>query len=175
MDLDWYSVHVEARPGAGVCDLTVGENAVDALMELLEEHDGIVSAATGSWDATISVRAPNAWEATLQGAPVVEELACKAGMPVWPIVRAEATRQDVLDAENARPTLPELVSVPEAAEMLGVSQQRVCELAAANASSPSLCTSSAPGSSGSVTRSIPSSSAGTGSRDARVRLRLRYY
>jgi hypothetical protein len=30
---------------------------------------------------------------------------------------------NVLDAENAKPTLPELVSVPEAAEILGVSPQ----------------------------------------------------
>lgn len=32
-------------------------------------------------------------------------------MPSWPFARAEAVRQDVLDAENAKPTLPELVSV----------------------------------------------------------------
>lgn len=138
MDLgyDWYSVHVEARPSADVKDLTVDEDAADELMERLEEYDGIVSAATGMWDAVVSVRAPNAWEATLRGAPLIEELACKAGMPSWPIVRAEAVRQDVLDAANARPTLPELVSVPEAAELLGVSPQRVHELAGANAAFP---------------------------------------
>jgi len=60
-------------------------------------------------------------------------MAVKAGMPSWPSVRGEATRQDVLDEDNARPTLPELVSAPEAAEILGVSPQRVHEFAAAGA------------------------------------------
>ncbi len=54
----------------------------------------------------------------------------------WPVARAEVVRQDVLDAENARPTLPELVSVPEAAEILGVSPQRVRELALTNPAFP---------------------------------------
>lgn len=42
----------------------------------------------------------------------------------------------MLDAQNVRPTLPELVSVPEAAEILGVSPQRVREFAATSASFP---------------------------------------
>lgn len=136
MDWDWYSIHVEARPPAGALDVSVDERASDDLMELLGEHDGVVSAGTGTWDATFSIQAPSAWEAVLHGAPLVEKLACKAGMPSWPLVRAEAVRQDVLDDENARPTLPELVSVPEAAEILRVSPQRVRELAAANSGFP---------------------------------------
>jgi hypothetical protein len=51
-------------------------------------------------------------------------------------VRLEAVRHDVLDAENARPTLPPLVSAPEAAEILRVSAQRIHELAAANSRFP---------------------------------------
>jgi hypothetical protein len=69
-DWDWYSVHVEARPPASTQDLTVDEDAADELMELLEEYDGVVSNGTGMWDATVSVLAPNAWEATLPGAPL---------------------------------------------------------------------------------------------------------
>jgi hypothetical protein len=136
MHMDWYSIHVEERPAAGAVDLTVDEHAADALMELLAEHDGIVSAGTGGWDATFSLQASSAWEAVLLGAPLADKLAAKAGMPSWPVVRAEAVRQDVLDEQNASPTLPELASVPEAAEILGVSSQRVRELAATNASFP---------------------------------------
>jgi hypothetical protein len=136
MDWDWYSVRVEARPGADAIYFTVDDVAADALMEMLEEYDGIVSAGNGSWDVTVSIQAESAWDATVSGAPMIEKFAHKAGMPEWPIVRAEAIRQDVLDAENARPTLPELVSVPEAAEILGVSKQRVHQLAATNASFP---------------------------------------
>ena len=43
----------------------------------------------------------------------------------------------MLDAANARPTLPELVSLlPEAAELLGVSPQRVREISANHAGFP---------------------------------------
>ncbi|MGH3248288.1 MAG: hypothetical protein ACRDOI_19095 [Trebonia sp.] len=136
MEWDWYSIHVEARPPADAADLSVDENAADALMELLQEHDGVVSAGIGAWGATFSIQAPSAWEAVLHGAPLAEKLACKAGMPSWPVARAGAVRQDVLDAENVRPTLPELVSVPEAAEILGVSPQRVRELALTNPGFP---------------------------------------
>jgi prophage regulatory protein len=136
MDMDWYGIHVEARPPADAVDLTVDEHAADALMDLLAEHDGIVSAGTGAWGATFSLQAPSAWEAVLQGSPLADKLAAKAGMPSWQVVRAEAVRQDVLDEQNASPTLPELASVSEAAEILGVSPQRVRELAATNASFP---------------------------------------
>lgn len=136
VDWEWYSVHVEARPRAEAENLAVCEDAADELMRLLEECDGVVSASIGSWDATVSVQAASAWEAVMSGAPHVEKLACKAGMPDWPLVRAEAVRQDVLDAANARPTLPELVSLPEAAELLGVSPQRVRELSGTNAGFP---------------------------------------
>jgi hypothetical protein len=136
VEWDWYSVHMESRAPADVQNLTAEENAVDALMELLEEHDGIVSSGTGSWDATASVQAPSAWDAAIQGVALIEKMAVKAGMPTWPTVRVEAVRQDVLEAENARPTLPELVSGPEAAEILGVSPQRLHELANGNAAFP---------------------------------------
>jgi hypothetical protein len=51
-------------------------------------------------------------------------------MPAWPLVRCEAVRADVLREDNARPTLQEIVSVPEAADILGVSHQRARQLAA---------------------------------------------
>ena len=136
LDWEWYSVHVEARPPVDAENLAVNEDAADELMKLLEECDGVVSAGAGSWGATVSVQATSAAEAVMSGAPRVEKLACKAGLPDWPLVRAEAVRQDVLDAATDRPTLPELVSLPEAAEILGVSPQRVRELSVNNAGFP---------------------------------------
>jgi hypothetical protein len=61
---------------------------------------------------------------------LIEKMAGQAGMPAWPIVRAETIRQDVLEAENRRPTPPGLASAPEVAGILQVSPQRVHELAA---------------------------------------------
>jgi hypothetical protein len=125
---DWYSVYVETRAPAGA-SVAAEQNAADALMDLLAENSGTVSASPSSWGATVSVRAYDAREAADTGVALIQRMAVKAGMPPWPPVRAQAVRQDVLDEDNARPTLPELVSAPEAAEILGVSPQRVHELA----------------------------------------------
>ena len=126
----WYSVYAEALAPPG-WTAPADEDAADALTDLLEEHSGVVSAGAASWGATVSVPASDVREAAEHGASLIERMAHKAGMPSWPLVRAEAVREDVLEADNARPTLPELVSVPEAAEILGVSQQRVRELSRA--------------------------------------------
>jgi hypothetical protein len=101
-------------------------------MDLLATHDGVVSAGGVAWSATISVQADQARSAVDLGGALIEGRAAEAGLPAWPVVRLEALRQDVLDTENERPTLPALVSAPEAAGILGVSAQRVHELAGAN-------------------------------------------
>src|SRR5258708_713984 len=129
-DWDWYSVYFETRAPASA-GVAADENAADALMDLLEDNSGTVSADRGSWGARVTVLAYDAREAADTGVALIQRMAIKAGMPPWPSVRAEVVRQDVLEAENAEPTLPELVSVPEAAEILGVSPQRVHELVSA--------------------------------------------
>jgi hypothetical protein len=136
MDWDWYSVHLETRAPANATDFPPEEGAVDGLMDLLAEHDGIVSSGADSWEVAISIQAPNSLGAALYAGGLIEKLAGKAGLPAWPVIRAEAVRQDLLDAANMRPTLPELVSGPEAAEILGVSSQRLHELAAGHAGFP---------------------------------------
>ena len=136
MDWEWYSVHLETRAPASICNITPDEGAADALMALLEEHDGIVAAGVGSWDVTISVQAPSAPDAALYSIGIIEKMAGKAGMPAWPVARVETIRQDLLDAQNARPTLPELVSAPEAAEILCITPQRLHELATRHAGFP---------------------------------------
>jgi hypothetical protein len=133
---DWYSVHLEARAPGNTPEAGPSESVTDAFMDLLEKHDGIVSADAQSWAATVSVEAATALEAAFLGYRRVMEMAEKADMPGWPIVRTEVTRHDVLDAESERPGLPEVVSVPEVAEILGVSPQRVHELAAGHAGFP---------------------------------------
>jgi len=127
-DADWYSVYFETRAPAGAATAAV-ENAADSLLDLLVGNSGTVSASGSSWGARVSVLAFDAREAADTGVALIQRMAVKARMPSWPSVRAEAIRQDVLDEDNAKPTLPALVSAPEAAEILGVSPQRVHELA----------------------------------------------
>ena len=78
------------------------------------------------------MEAPDAPAAVDIGTHVILPLAEKAGLPLLPVVRAEAVREDVLDADNAAPMWPDLVSAPEVAEILGTSSQRVHVLAAQN-------------------------------------------
>jgi hypothetical protein len=137
--MDWFSVHLEARTPSGTQHeqgAALDASAADELMDLLTDYDGIVSAGTGSWDVTISVEAPDSPAAAARAVDLIAMYGHKAGMPPWPPVRIEAVRQDILDAENARPTLPELVSAPEAADILRVSPQRLHQLASENASFP---------------------------------------
>lgn len=130
MSLAWYSVRLETHQPADEREVTLDDDVADDLMTLLVEHDGIVASGAGSWSATISVSTTDAVEALAVGSGVIKKLAAKAGIPPWPITRAEAIRQDIVDAENSRPTLPGLVSAPEAADILSVSPQRLHELAA---------------------------------------------
>jgi hypothetical protein len=128
---DAYTVHLEARaPG---CTSAIGDDkAGDRLMDYLADWGGVVSGATEgdtSWSATVSVDAEDATAALLVASDLVREMADKAGLPPWPIVRAEAMTAAIADDELLRPVLPDLVSAPEVADILGVSPQRVHELA----------------------------------------------
>jgi hypothetical protein len=125
-----FSVHVQACDPDGSPKVLIDENAADQLMDLLAKHDVIVASGTGRWDVTVSVEAPDPSSAATTAAELVDSMAAKSGLPNWPVVRVDAVRVEVLEEEIAQPMLPELVSVPEAAEILGVSPQRVHELAA---------------------------------------------
>ena len=134
--MDWFSVHMSTRAPETLIGEAELDVAGDRLMDLLAAHDGVVSVGGGAWSATVSVQAEQARSAADMGGALIEARAAEAGLPGWPVVRLEAVRHDVLDAENERPTLPVLVSAPEAAELLGVSAQRVHELATDHASFP---------------------------------------
>jgi predicted DNA-binding transcriptional regulator AlpA len=130
-----YSVLIEAR---GDDDQVVTHEAIDVFATVLFAHAGTVSGAPGyrSWSAMISVDTPNAVTAAVAAESLISKAAYDAGLPDWPVVRAEAVREDVLDEDLARPQLPDLVTAPEAAEILGVTRQRVHALAAENADFP---------------------------------------
>jgi predicted DNA-binding transcriptional regulator AlpA len=125
-----FSVHVQARDPESAPKVLIDEDAADQLMDLLAKHDGVVASGCGRWDVTISTEAQDPISAATMAAEIVDSMADKSGMPSWPIVRIDTVRVDVLEEEIARPMLPELVSVPEVADILGVSPQRVHELAA---------------------------------------------
>lgn len=124
----WFSVHVESRAPNGQQHTYVDDASADALMDLLEAYDGVVGNNDRQWTATISIEEPEPARAVAVAVALIESLAQRAGMPHWPLVRAEAVREDVLDEQNAQPTLPDLVSAPDAADILRISPQRLHEL-----------------------------------------------
>src|ERR1700730_4313546 len=95
----WFSVRVQARAPEGAPQVphAVIDNGTDRLMDLLAEHDGIVSGDDRQWSATIGLEQPDPARAAVAGAALVEKLAAKAGMPPWPAVRVEAVREDLLE------------------------------------------------------------------------------
>ena len=131
-----YSVHAEARAPEGADPLSDPLDAGDRLMDLLVQHHGTCGADQRSWNATFSVEAADARQACVRGADLITELAAKAELPGWPLVRLEAVHDDVLDEELAHPNIPALASGPEVAEILGVARQRVHQLAATHPDFP---------------------------------------
>lgn len=119
-------------------DQVVTDEAIDAFATALLPYAGTVSGGPGyrSWSAMIFVETPEAVAAAVAAESLVSKAAHDAGLPDWPVVRAEALREDVLDDDLARPQLPDLVTAPEAAQILGVSRQRVHALAAENRDFP---------------------------------------
>ncbi len=100
--MDWWSVSVEARSdGTGL----IGDNAVDKFLDLTQPYSGSVSAGgePPRWIATISLEAESAADAVSEAVRIVTLLATDAGLTLWPVVRAEAIRADVLDDELPTP------------------------------------------------------------------------
>ena len=94
----WWSVSVEHR-GA---DLSlVDDEALGELVTALSPHSGVVTGGGGhpAWGATVSVQAATAVEAVIEAALIVDRHGAEVGLPWWPIVRAEAVREDALDRE----------------------------------------------------------------------------
>lgn len=98
--MDWWSVSVEARTDD---QGELAEAAVDKFLALTVPYDGTVSMGgnPARWIATVSLEAPGPAEAVAEAIRVVTLLAAEAGLPVWPIARTDATRQDLFDDGSA--------------------------------------------------------------------------
>ncbi len=136
-----YQVTVEARePEAQPMSSERAAEATAALTDALAQSF-IDDAACGvggdpvRWTATFTVWGALAVEATAIAVGrfnrALNTLAVAAE-----ITAVSVARTDVADERLARPAMPDLVSGPEAAEILGVSVQRVHQLAATRSGFP---------------------------------------
>ncbi len=129
----FFSVLVEARSAD---DREISRASLRAFAAAVEPYHASVTGTDRSWSARISVEAAGAADGAALGVALVILLARQAELPEWPIVRAEAVREDVFVEDLAQPELPDLVSAPEAQELLGVSAERLRELAAGHRDFP---------------------------------------
>jgi hypothetical protein len=99
MKLSFFSVHIETRGDdpAEVTDAAIGE-----LAKALVPHGGVVTRGGGlaGWDATIAIESSTALNAIAEASAIIRRLAADVLLPDWPIVRAVAIREDILDEES---------------------------------------------------------------------------
>jgi hypothetical protein len=98
MKPSFFSVHIETRGDdpAQVTDVAIGD-----LAKALAPHNGIVTGGGGlvGWDATIAIESSTAFGAIAEASALVRRHASDLLLPDWPIVRAVAIREDILDEE----------------------------------------------------------------------------
>ena len=122
----WWSVDLVA---GGAEPLADADDALVDLAEALEEHSAAVSSGPDRYGARLSVQASSAAKAIEAATRLFLGAARAAGLPAWPVVRAEAMTEAELEAELTAPTYPKLMGVAEVAAALGTSRQRVSALA----------------------------------------------
>lgn len=98
--MDWWSVSVEARTDN---QGELAEDAVDKFLALTAPYSGTISmgANPARWTATVSLEAAGAADAVAEAIRVVILLGAEAGLPGWPVVRAQAVREDLSEADGS--------------------------------------------------------------------------
>jgi hypothetical protein len=98
----FYSAMIETRADD---NLAVNEDAIGLFLNAVQPFHGAVTAGGDpqGWSARISIEARDAADAVAVAAALVTRLAADIGLPGWPVVRAEAAREDVFDEDLARP------------------------------------------------------------------------
>ncbi|GAB3988947.1 helix-turn-helix domain-containing protein [Nocardioides marmoraquaticus] len=101
---------------------------VDHLMDSLAEYHPAVGSSPRGWlEITITLPAASVAQAATTALAVVTEAVRGFAISAEPLVAAVMTTEE-FDARAGMQPLPELVSSAEAAELLGVSRQRVNQL-----------------------------------------------
>jgi predicted DNA-binding transcriptional regulator AlpA len=124
----WWSVFVKAQgedPDGGA----VTTERLEAFAERLVPHHGVVGGGRDAYDAQFSLDGDDLAGVVTAALAVFDGARAAVGLPAWPYVELETKTEAALDAELARPPFPEVVGATEAARMLGVSRQRLYQLA----------------------------------------------
>jgi hypothetical protein len=98
----WFSVSIETRSDDAP-SMTEDEfsDRLGDLVNALVPYSGVVAGGGEPvrWGATISVESTTAVTAITEASTIIRRAGSDVFLPDWPIVRAEAVREDVLDEE----------------------------------------------------------------------------
>lgn len=123
--MDW-TVMIEAA--GDLAAEQIDPERVDALIDVLADYHAAATAAPRRYGAQFDLDAPTAEKATEAALSTFRAAAHKAELPNWPIIRVEVMTVDEQETALAEPTFPDVLGVTEAAQMLGVSRQRLDQL-----------------------------------------------
>ena len=124
----WWSVFVKAQ-GDDPFGEVMSTERLEAFAEQLLLHHGVVGGGVGTYDAQFSLEGDDLAAVVAAALAVFDEARAAVGLPAWPYVELETKTEAALDEELAKPPFPEVVGATEAARMLGVSRQRLYQLA----------------------------------------------
>jgi len=124
----WWSIFVKAQ-GDDPDGPVMTTERLEAFAERLRSHHGVVGGGGDHYDAQLSLEGDHLAEVVTAALAVFAEARAAVGLPAWPYVELEAKTEAALNAELSKPPFPEVVGATEAARMLGVSRQRLYQLA----------------------------------------------
>ncbi|MDO5867096.1 MULTISPECIES: AlpA family transcriptional regulator [Paenarthrobacter] len=104
------------------------DGQIEALMDLVQPmHGAIASGARATIGLSLAIEAENSWEALAMVKTVVAHDVA-AVIPGSRVTSVRALDEDTRSAEIDTPRFPELVAVPDIADMLGVARQTAFKL-----------------------------------------------
>jgi len=124
--MDW-TITIEA--GGDLAAEQIDLDCVDALADALADRHAAATTARRRYGAQFDVDAPTAEKATEVALATFCMAVEKAKLPDWPIIHVELMTVEDQQAALAEPTFPDILGVTEAAQLLGVSRQRLAQLA----------------------------------------------
>jgi len=124
----WWSIFVKAQ-GEDPDGRVMTTERLEAFAERPVPHHGVVGGGADVYDAQLSLEGDDLAEVVTAALAVFGDARAAVELPAWPYVELEVKTEAALDAELSEPTFPEVVGATEAARMLGVSRQRLYQLA----------------------------------------------
>lgn len=122
-----WSVLIETEAIAG--EQPVDFDRIEELLDILGPYSPSATYSANRYGCRFAVEQPT-WLAAVDTAVMLwQEASQKADLPDWPVILFEVTASSALEASLEEPNFPQLLGVGEVARLVGVSKQRVSELA----------------------------------------------